>query len=795
MIQNFIKTAYRRLFQHKTTTLINILGLAVGLACAILIVLWVTDELSYDRFLDHHDHIYRVVEIQNNPGIGESHVGFTMGPLAAALTKDFPEVETTTRILRGGLRMVANGDRKFYENSHYYADSTFFQVFPLDFVQGDPLTALSKPKSIVITESIAQKYFGEQNPMHQFLRISMENDYEVTGVIRDVPTQFHLQFDFLISFVTIESQIPWLDNWGTNAFGTYALLRENGSPEVLEAKLPAFLANYRNDPDTRDSLQLYLQPLTAIHLNSNHIFYEHHTAEGNRIHVIVFATIALFVVLIAAINFMNLATAQSDHRAREVAMRKILGARRSFLIVQFLGETVLLVFIALMGALILVESSLPYFNELTSKQLSLSYFLQPWALLGMAGFVILLGLFSGAYPALFLSGYQPIRVIRQRFGTGRARSGFRQLLVVTQFTIAIVLIISTMVVFSQIQFSRQTSPGFNKEQVLTMRLHEQMPRESITALQNELHSLPYVKNCATAEGLPGTWTRQTSIEPIGSDGASQIMTNVMGVDFGFLENLEMEMALGRSFDPAFSTDSTAAFVVNEAVVRHMGWEHPLGQTLKIDAPVREGMVIGVVRDFHFRSFHYEIEPLVMYIDPAESFYLTVRLEPTDLPTAIAGIKRAWGTHFAEYPFEYRFLDERLNQLYEDEQRVGQLFFYFALLAIFISCLGLLGLTAYTVAQRTKEIGIRKVLGASIGGIVVLVSTDFLKLVILANIPAWPIAWYVMDRWLQQFAYRIDVHIWVFLTATMMALLVAILTVSFQATKAALTNPVKALAYE
>jgi putative ABC transport system permease protein len=789
MLQNYLKIALRNLLRHKAFSFINIAGLATGMACSILMLLWVQDELSYDRFHARADSIYRLTA-----EISSDKIATTSAPLAAALQAEMPEVKNATRLFPSeSLFDVVS--RKFEEKRVLYADSTFLQVFSFPLVKGDARTALSRPDGVLLTEEMARKYFGSEEALGQTIRMDNQHDFTVTGVLQNVPANSHLQFDFLLPMSFLVRINDDLKNnvWSNFNFFTYVQLHErliptNVSLGSLEQRITELFA--KNEHGMKASFQL--QPLTRVHLHSKYVAdVEGH---GNIQNVRIFSVVAAFILLIACINFMNLATARSARRAKEVGLRKVIGALRGQLIGQFLGESLLISFLALVLAIILVEAALPAFNDLSGKALSVSLS-NGKIFLGMLFIAFVTGLVSGSYSALFLSGFQPVQTLKG--GTTKIGSGgsvyFRNGLVVLQFVVSIVLIVGTAVVYKQLQFIRSRNLGYDKENLLYVPLKGDLA-QNYQALRTELEQNPTTSDFTFVSSLPtGSINSTLGISWDGKDPQVQPIFSVIAVDEDFTEIFKMQMASGRSFSKDFKAD-TANYVVNEKALEVMGMEaeSAIGKQLTLWGTT--GTIIGVVKDFNFKPVQQPIEPLILILKPMGGFAV-VRTKPNQLEAAIADLENSWQKLNPAYPFSYDFVDQDLARLYKAEQRMGRILNAFAALAIFISCLGLYGLAAFMAERRTKEIGVRKVLGASVASIIGLLSKDFVKLVGVAFVIATPLAWYGMSRWLEDYVYRIDLEWWVFVLAGLLALLIALLTVSFQSVKAALMNPVKTLRRE
>ncbi len=801
MLKNYLKIAARNLLRHKAYSFINLAGLALGMTCAFLIVLYVRDELRYDQFHANAERIYRIAWINEHPQTRTPH------PMALAMARDLPEVENAVSLsplwgpgLTRRIFSIRHADKRFDETNALSVDTTFFNVFAFPFVAGDPRTALREPFAIILSERAAEKYFGAEEALGKTLRIDNEIDLKVTGVVKNVPAQSHFHFDFLVSYALLKQR----DNssyytWADFGHYNYILLKPGADPQAVAAKIPHWIGPYLDWPEAdlaelrAGGVRFELQPVTDIHLRS-HLKWE---LEPNSdiAYVYLFSAIAIFILLIAGINFMNLATARSATRAKEVGMRKVLGAVRGQLIGQFLGEALLLSFGALALAIALVEVLLPVFNLLSGKNLALQYFEEPQLLLGMCGLALFLGVFAGSYPAFFLSAYQPAKTLKGEIKRGQRSVRFRRVLVVTQFAFSIALIAGTGIVATQLNFLRAQKLGFAKEQIAVLRMKARALRLQYQTVKEELLRLPGVVSVAAVSNVPGS---RFNGNPIQWRTEEDQDVAQMRVDYDFFRTLDIPLAAGRPFQREMTTDADSAFILNETAARLYNWDNAVGQRITWfdDDHTRRGTIIGVVRDFHFQSLHTRIEPLIINIGQSRAFnYFLVKLESDNLAATMQSLAPVWKKFDPEFDFEYSFLEADFDQLYRAEARIQTLFGYFTALAIFIACLGLYGLAAFTTQQRTKEIGVRKVLGASVASVVGMLSQDFIKLVVLANLFAWPAAYCAMSLWLQDFAYRVPINWAVFVLAGLGALVIALLTVSTQAFKAATTNPVEALRCE
>jgi putative ABC transport system permease protein len=809
MLTNYLKIALRSLLRQKSYSAINIIGLALGMACCLVLALFVQEELSYDTDAPNNNRIYRTVGTIVSPKEGTTTVlPISQFPLAPALKVGFPEVERAVRLNANGNTLLANGATKFLEKRVMYADDGYFQMFPSEFIAGNPQTALSNPANIVLTEELARKYFGTENPLGKTLRSDNGESYTVSGVIKNLPTNRHIRFDALVPMGTllsrwkrdgIEVNRAWM--MFTNQY-TYIQLREGSSVQALRAKFPALIDNNMRDLLKRIGITFALdvQPLREIHL---HPLTGEIQPQGSITTLRVVGAIALVILVLACINFMNLSTARSTRRAREVGMRKVFGAVRSRLMVQFLSESVVISLIALVLALVLVEIALPLVNRLLETQLSVGYASNASQLLAFVGFALVVGIAAGTYPALVLSNFAPIRVLKGAFMRTTSGAMLRKGLVIAQFTISVALVAVTIVVLRQLDYTQTKNLGFQKEQLLTIALPTdslfQTRRESMKAA---LRQIPGIEAVAGAEYVPGDdGNSQNPIKLEGAPMEKHIVVKRFFVDEDFVRTMGLTMAQGRNFNASMPTDASEGFLLNEAAVKALGiganGKQTLGTRLEWygDGPERKGALLGVVKDFHFESLHSAISPAVFVMSKSSISRFVVRMNTSDVRRTMAQIEQVWNRFAPNSVFEYSFVDDNFGKLYIAEQRTGRIVTTFAGVAVLIACLGLFGLAAFSAEVRTKEIGIRKVLGSSSWGIVRLLSKDFLQLVVVAIVVATPLAYWAAGKWLQDFAYKIDLSADVFMLSGAVAVAVAFLTVASQAWRAARANPVNALRSE
>ena len=805
MIRNYFKIAWRNLIKNKIFSLVNIVGLAIGLACFLLIALYVTDELSYDRHYDKADQIYRV-DSEIKFGGNELNLAVNSDPMGATLKKDYPQVEEYTRLYASsGNKLVKKGNEFINEQFVTHADSTFFNVFSLPAISGDTRKALNEPNTVVITESTAKKYFGTVDAIGKIIETDNNTPYKVTAVIYDIPKNSHFKFDMIFSMDNVDYQ--W-GNYLSHNFHTYIVLRKGTDYKAFEKNFSQYIQKYvlpqakqmmeistmEEFEKSGNRLNYSLTPLTKIHL------YSDRTVElapnGNIQYVYIFSAVALFILLIACINFMNLSTARSSNRAREVGIRKVLGTRRKDLITQFLFESTLLAVISLLIAIGIAFLVLPVFNDVASKTMSLQSFFGPKTILFIIALPIVVGIVAGSYPAFFLSGFQPIQVLKGKLKLGNKSVGMRSTLVVFQFFTSIALIIGTIIIYKQLNFIQNTKLGFNKDQVLIVNDVYALDK-NLNAFKNEVLQMPGVVSATLSGFLPVNSARNDntySKDPV-MDSKNALSMQTWRIDYDYIKTLGMEMLKGRNFSKEFGSDSTAV-ILNESAARVLGYDDPIGKKVYTSMNDKNSSydIIGVVKNFHYESLRQNIGPLCFVLGRS-AWLASFKVNAANIPQILKEVESKWKIMAPGMPYSYRFMDDSFDEMYRSEIRVGKIAMIFSLLAIFIACLGLFGLATFMAEQRTKEIGIRKVLGASVQGIIQLLSKDFLKLVLISFCLAVPLAWWGMHTWLQDFAYRIDISWWIFIVAGIAALSIALLTISFQAIRAAIANPVKSLRTE
>jgi putative ABC transport system permease protein len=793
MLRNYFKITVRTFKKSKVYSFINISGLAVGMACCILILLWVKDELSFDRFHENADVIYRVTDRYPDSSAGYRSTAVSAWPLAEALKSDFPEIVESARLRILTHRLISYKDKKFYENDIVAVDPSFLKMFSFPLVKGDIATALIEPHTILITEETAARYFGTGDPIGKVLTYNNNFDFKVIGVLKNVPRNSHIRFDFLVPFESTLRALGWTDSWWSDNYTTYVQLAENASFQHISDKV----YDYKKKIYSESRTKLILQPLTDIHLRSNYSIDLYGSTENKSIYVYAFSAIALLVLLIACINFMNLSTARSEKRSKEVGLRKVVGASRRHIVAQFYGESLFMTMVSFVAAVFLVYLLLPAFNNLSGKMLALDSVKEPVFLLGLFGIMLLTGLVSGSYPALVLSSFKPVDSIKSTGLTFSSKSGkslFRRSLVVVQFTLSIMLIVGTIIVYRQTHYMLNKELGYEKESMIYFRKRANV-RNQYDAFKSELLRDANITGVTASSDIPTYTVHSTgAFSWEGKDPETRLSIHQFSVDHDYIKIFNMNIIAGRDFSREFRVDdSTQSFIVNETAVQAMGLEDPVGSKFRLWK--YEGQIVGVVEDFHYKSLQKEIEPLVLRIDPGWDSYVFVKFKSEQTKEAIASVQRVYNAFNPGFPLEYTFLDEAVERLYDSEQKTKTIFNYFTLIALFISCLGLYGLVAHMAQQKTKEIGIRKVLGASIIHIVTNLSKEFILLVCMANAIAWPLAYYFMNKWLKNFAYRTSMGLWIFILSALAAIVIALLTVSYQSIKAATANPVDSLRYE
>ncbi len=805
MLKNYIKIAFRNLFRKKLYSFLNITGLAIGFACSFLLLFYIQDELSFDRFHEKGDRIFRV-ETDLSTSERTLLAATSANPMGPMLQTDYPEIEEIVRFSSYGQQKIMQyGEKMFYEEKFLWVDANIFDVFTFAFLKGDPREALVRPNTMVITRDMAVKYFGDEDPIGKSLRFNNDSLYEVTGVLENIPHTSHMRPDFLASIETLNlkpSGNAVRDLLTEINYYTFLLLREGADPAALEQKFPGFLDKTIGPAMTamKGSAKLTLRPVAEIYLYSDRENDQERTSSVTFVYL--FAGIGLFILLLACLNFMNLSTARSANRAREVGLRKVVGAHKRQLIQQFLGESAVITFIAAAISLALVFLSMPLFRTLSGKDLQAGFLLAPVFLLGLLALVLLVSLIGGSYPAFFLSAFRPIETLQGKLKRGSKRSLMRIVLVSFQFTVSIILIIGTLTVGKQLTHIRNKNLGYDKDHVVSILVRNPETQKKLETIKSVFQQNPDVLAAAASATTPLGWSDFRGDHPVGKAENEMFMMFVQFVDEDYVNLYDMKILEGRNFSREFPNDPQNSIIINQTAARKFGWEEdPLTHELEVGHEAfrkkTRFKVIGVVEDFHFQSLHEEVNPMILYNSCLYGSFnqVSVKMRPENVQSTMAFLKTKWNEIDSQYPFEFAFVDDQFDELYRAEERMGSLFGYFTALAIAIGCLGLFGLTSFTAEQRTKEIGIRKILGASVSGIIFLLIREFTKWVLLAVFIAWPIGYFVMNTWLQNFAYRINVGVDTLVLAALMALAVSLLTVSFQSIRAALAEPVKSLRYE
>ncbi|NQV18837.1 MAG: ABC transporter permease [Armatimonadetes bacterium] len=806
MFKNYLKIAFRNLLRNKFYTTINIIGLAIGLACTILIGLYVQNELSYDKAHEKYSRIYR---LESHFTINETDDYFaaTAFPLAVALKLENPEVEEYVRFLPMDNNLFEYEGKKFFEDNIYFADSTVFNVFTHKFIAGSPDEALAEPNSMVLTENFARKIFGDQNPIGETLQTGNGLLFTIKGVIDDLPDNLHLKFKALCSintlvevfghdrYYSLEPNAFW--NVG---FYSYIMLKEGCDIQSIMDDYPQFNEKYIKPvgDQINASFQLMVQPLADVHLHSR-LTYDLPT--GNINYVYTFSIVAIFLLLIGCMNYMNMATARSAKRAVEVGIRKVVGARKNILQNQFLMESLLIAFLALLLAFMTVELILPLFNEIAGRHLEIDISGNLLFFGLILGITIIVGIVSGSYPAFYLSSFIPVKVLKGTIGSNN-KGTFRKILVLLQFSISIIMIIGTITVAQQLSFLRTKDLGFNEDNIVVLTVRDTSAVRNLDTFKEELLKNPNILKVGKSSSIPGQGYGIIVQRYETDDGTfAEKGINFFFVDNDYLDVMNMNVIKGRNFDPELQTDIEESILINEKAAEVLGWgDEAIGKRLQYGAgldgsAVRDTKVIGVLKDFHYTSLHNEVDPVLILLADFPLRNISMRIRGENIFNTLDFIEEKWNAFCPSYPFDFAFLDEGLNELYTAEQNIGKVFTYFSFLCVFIACLGLFGLAAFTAEQRTKEIGIRKVMGASVSSIVIHLSKEFAKWVIIANVIAWPIAYFGLTKWLENFAYKVDITVLTFILSGFIALLIALFTVSFQAVKAAVANPIEALKYE
>lgn len=814
MITNYLKTAFRNLIRNKTISFINLIGLAIGLAASLTIAMWVFDELSYDQFHEHADNIYRIERDIHFQG-QDFKVPVTGAIFGKTILQDYPEVIDMCRIDLTELS-VENSDGILFNEMIHFADTSFFRVFTFPLQYGDPNTALQEPRSVVLSPKMALKYFNEANPVNEVIQLELEGEmisFKVTGVFEKLPSNKHFQFEIMASFSSLADYYgeSTLDSWVSNYLYTYFLLQDGSDKNVLESKfeplinekiLPAYASFLSaEDGDDDSSMKLFLRPLTDIHLSSGLMWDIE--VQGDMATVYIFSIVSLLILLIACFNFMSLSTAQANTRSLEVGIRKTIGSSKSELIRQFMGESLLIVLIAFVLALGIIQIILPSFNNLTEKSLSVSMFLDPIYFMVLVLVVVGTTMISGSYPSFYLAAIKPILVLKGRLQGRDGRYTFRQVMVVIQFAISIALIVGTTTAMKQLNYLQNKPLGYDKENLLVLNVESDYVRKHFEAFKSDLLKHPSVMVVSSSSKVPAE--REYSDTGWESDKQHDLfLSRQFAVNWDFFETYRLEMAAGRSFDQTFATDKNFKVIINETAAKKIGYSDP-GEAIggkwhsewlqqEVDS-TSTGTIIGVVKDFHFQSLRNKLEPLTIILHEDWMNRISIRIDNDSQEQTLAFIEETWKDHFPDIQYDYSFIDDYLTRFYRTDEKLQSILFVFTLLAIFIACLGLFGLAIFVARRRVKEIGIRKTLGASTRSIIFLLSKSFTKWVLIANLIAWPTAWYFMDQWLSAFTYRTEISAWIFISSGLIVFVIALGTVAYRSYVAAKRNPIESLQYE
>ncbi len=793
MFVNYLKITYRNLIRHKGYSFINIFGLSVGISCCILILLFLKDELSFDQFHENSDRIFRVVSKYTFKGNTKYHAGMP-APLTSAILNEYKDAVKITRFGAGNGDVIRYGNIQTKGNRFELADPNIFDVFTIPLFAGNSQTALNDPNSIVISESLAKKYFVDKSPIGKILQIGKEDffqDYKVTGAFKDLPANSHLKFDCLASF-----QAAYIKGnegnltWGANNYETFILLQNNFPKQRMENVIKQIFEKHSSFPGGL-KYDYFLQPLTSIHLDPN---------PGNKLPterdsdtILILTGIGLLILLIACINFINLATAQASMREKEVGVRKVVGANRLQLANQFLGESVILSLLAFVIAIPMVEALLPAFNQYADKNLTLFSYDNVYLILVLPLMTILTGVIAGSYPAIFISSFQPVSILHGRLYGGKTntKSGLRSILVIAQFVVSIIFIVSTLIMNNQLQFIKNKNLGYNKDHIVVVPIYGRSIKAKYQIYKTEILRNASVINATASSYLPSEQGYNQNVYFKGPAEGKMDYMSWIPVDEDFISTIGLNLTSGKNFSKDYSNERIG-YILNESAVKQIGWKNPIGEPMNI---IGWGNVIGVIKDFHFQSLRNKIEPLALCIYPEAYQYLHVRIKPEDISNTLGFLEKQWKEIFPDKIFEYNFFDEDFNKLYKTEIRLHGIFNFITALSMLVACLGLFGLVHYSTERRTKEIGIRKILGSTIPNVIVLLLKDFVRWVLLANVIAFPVAYYFMNIWLQDYAYRIEISLWMFVLAGLITLVIALSTVGYHAIKVAIANPVESLKYE
>ncbi len=799
MFKSYFKISLRHLIKNKTFAFINVSSLAVGLAACVVIYLFVSDERSFDTFHSKNKNIYRLDEVQKFTGTNEQKVALSMPAMAPAMKRDFPEVQSYVRFWQRGKQLITREDTKHLIENVMVVDSTFFDVFDFPLVQGDINTSLNRPLTILLTESTALKFFKTTNEAVNNTVSWDGRDYQVTGILKDVPKNSHVQFDALLSMVTYTSgENNVNDSWGANWMTTYLLLEPNAEIKLLEEKFPAFLSRYMDDPQITSEYKLFLQPLNEVHLASTDIEHDYiNYRKFNGSYLTIFYVIAAFILLIAAVNFMNLTTARASHRWKEIGVRKTIGAKKVQLFAQFIFESVMLAGIALVVALLIDALFIPLINDLIGRKLSLLLLFQNgWQLAAVLVGTLSLGILTGIYPSFYMTSFNLSRVLKGG-NKGEGKSVLRSTLVVVQFGLAIAMMVSTLIVVQQLSFMKESDIGFDKDQMLLVNMNNEA-NEKFETIKKELQKQSMIRGVTASGQRLGNNFHQGGFKVMADTGVMSITPSNINVDYDYLNVYGIAMKEGRGFSKDNPTKNGSAFIINESLAKELRLKETIGTKAGHDWYPNDslGTIIGVVKDFNFNSLHYKVNTLALSLHPEWGYSeLSVKIEKGRTEEGIAAVKKVWDEWVPSYPFDYTFLDAHFEEVYRSDNQMSSVVAIMAGLSILISCIGLFGLAAITIEKKTKEIGVRKVLGATDSQITFLLSRNFAMLIIIAFVIVSPITYYALHRWLEGFAYRININLLVFVSGGVLALVIGLLTISYHTIRSARANPVKALRYE
>jgi putative ABC transport system permease protein len=804
MINNYVKIAFRTMRRHKAYSLINIAGLAVGISCFMLLILYVQYERSFDAFHENAERIYRIIRKQ--PGInfrGREYTAQTPGPLAQTLVEEYPEVNQATKLgLYFQELFFTHKNQSSYENG-ISADENFFKVFSFPLLKGNPETALAEPATLVLTEKLAEKYFSNEEPLGKTIRVNGEYDAKITGILKQIPKNSHVQFDYIMSLMSmklIQADNNYLVRWDTpNNFQTYITLHKDVDYKELEKKLPDFVRRHLGDlkRNRKGQMEIYhLQPLKSIHLDS--CVEDAISLNSNKINIYIFSIIAFFILLIACINYVNLTTALASKRSKEIGIRKVVGALRQQLTRQYLFESAIITTMAFSAALVIVQFMLPVFNSFIDREIPIHFVINPHVILGLAALLGITAILSGLYPSMVISSFQPIRILKRTAFSVPKKSRLRNSLVVFHFCISIFLLVGTIVIVKQLNFIRTKELGFNRKNILVLTIRDSRISKFYPSIKNAFLQYPNIVEVTKSNDLPitrGSTADDVIVEGTNAGPGYEFKPYIMYVDHDFLNVFDIDLVAGRNFSTEFINESSDSVIINETAARMLGWRDPIGKECRTWPAEENGKVIGVVRDFHFHSLASQIAPLIVACAPQMGHYLSFKLGSGDVEKTIAYIEKTLRSFGSNFPLEYFFFDDTFNRMYRAEQKLGASFNYFSALALFIACLGLVGLASYAAETRTKEIGIRKVLGASAAKIIILLSGRFALFVLFANVITFPFAYYVSLKWLEHFAYKTSIQIWMLLLPGAISFIISFFAVSYQTIKAATANPADSLRYE